>query len=140
LRKRSRCRAQRGQLLIQTCNVVLVQKYCQRHTYGSPGSYVRLSVSDTDGEDAVQKFEVNCNDISRVLLDVSMPRLSGPDAYARICQGKPGIAVIFTSGYGDEASGLARMVEQGVLLLHKPCGPKILARKIRELLDRTGDR
>jgi two-component system, cell cycle sensor histidine kinase and response regulator CckA len=36
-----------GQLLIETETVQLDQEYCTRHLYTKPGSYVRLSVSDT---------------------------------------------------------------------------------------------
>ncbi|MFY9531294.1 MAG: response regulator [Candidatus Acidiferrales bacterium] len=90
-----------------------------------------------DGEEAVQKFEAHRSDISLVVMDVVMPKVRGPDAYAKISQLKPGVPAIFTSGYSEDEAGLAPMVARGALVLEKPYGPKILARKVRELLDGT---
>ena len=87
-----------------------------------------------DGIDAVEKFEAHSNEIALVLLDVIMPRLTGPDAYAQMSQRKSDIPVIFTSGHTDHAS-LDPLLSQGALLLQKPYGPRALAQKIRELLD-----
>src|SRR3984957_13548828 len=36
-----------GRLRIQTSNTDLDEEYCRRHVYGRPGSYVKLTVSDT---------------------------------------------------------------------------------------------
>jgi FixJ family two-component response regulator len=70
-----------------------------------------------------------------VLLDVAMPRLPGPDAFTRICQIHSGMPVIFTSGNIDQSGWLEPAVAPNTLLLQKPYSPKILARKVRELLD-----
>lgn len=88
-----------------------------------------------DGVDAVEKFEAHSNDIALVLLDVVMPRMTGPDAYAQMTQKKAAVPVIFVSGHTDHTSWLGPLLEQGALLLQKPYGPKVLAHKIRELLD-----
>jgi len=71
------------------------------------------------------------------VLDVVMPRLSGPSALERIRGINPSIPVIFTSGYSEESEMLTSLVTSGdALLLQKPYPPKELARKIRDLLDR----
>jgi two-component system cell cycle sensor histidine kinase/response regulator CckA len=36
-----------GQLTIQTANTDLDEEYCQSHMFGPPGSYVRMTISDT---------------------------------------------------------------------------------------------
>ena len=90
-----------------------------------------------DGVEAVEQFEANSNEIALVLLDVIMPRLTGPDAYAQISQKKPAVPVIFTSGHTEHTSWLGALLSQGAFLLQKPYGPKVLAHKIRELLDRS---
>jgi two-component system, cell cycle sensor histidine kinase and response regulator CckA len=90
-----------------------------------------------DGEEAVEKFMANSEDISLVLLDVVMPKLTGSDAYEKICQVKPGIPVIFISGYSEQGTFLASMVAKGATFLQKPYGSKVLARKVRDLLDAT---
>ncbi len=89
-----------------------------------------------DGEEAVRKFVANSDKISLLLLDVAMPKLNGTEAYEKISQTKLGVPVIFTSGYSEEGALLASMVEKGASILQKPYGSTVLARKVRELLDR----
>src|SRR5690349_3120436 len=90
-----------------------------------------------DGREAIEKFEADPGQISLLVLDVVMPRLSGPSALERIRGINPSIPVIFTSGYSEESEMLSSLVTNGdALLLQKPYPPKELARKIRDLLDR----
>jgi len=88
-----------------------------------------------DGEEAVRRFKEHRNDISLVLLDVIMPTLDGIDAYEQICKSKAGMPVIFTSGYSDHGPVLASLTTRGATVLQKPYGAKVLARRVRELLD-----
>ncbi len=88
-----------------------------------------------DGEEAVQMVEAHRDRIDLVLLDVVLPKLSGPEAYARICAMKPDVAVILTTGYTAEAPQLNDVAGKGVAILQKPYCPDDLARKVRETLD-----
>ena len=88
-----------------------------------------------DGEEAVHRFAEHQNDISLVLLDVIMPSLDGIDAYEKICNVKSGVPVIFTSGYSDHGPVLASLTRKGATILQKPYGSKVLARRVREILD-----
>jgi two-component system cell cycle sensor histidine kinase/response regulator CckA len=88
-----------------------------------------------DGEEAVAIFSDRRNDISLVLLDVIMPRLSGPETYAAIKAMKPGVSVIFATGYSNEMAALAELVDRGVTILRKPYSPEVLSRRVREVLD-----
>jgi two-component system, cell cycle sensor histidine kinase and response regulator CckA len=88
-----------------------------------------------DGEEAVNQFATHRDGISLVLLDVIMPKLDGIDAYEQICKAKPGVPVIFTSGYSDHGPVLASLPKKGATVLQKPYGSKVLARRVRELLD-----
>lgn len=91
-----------------------------------------------DGREAIEKFEANPREISLIVLDVVMPRLGGPAALERIRGIDPSIPVIFTSGYSEESEILSSLLSGGgALLLQKPYPPKDLARKIREVLDKT---
>jgi two-component system, cell cycle sensor histidine kinase and response regulator CckA len=89
-----------------------------------------------DGAEAVERFRQNQNNIAMVLPDVVMPRMGGPEAYENIHRIKADVPVIFSSGYSEESARLASLTSQGAVLLQKPYGPKTLARKIREVLDR----
>ena len=55
-----------------------------------------------------------------IILDVVMPLLSGPEAYLEMSALRPGIRVIFTTGYTPEARSLISMVEKGAAFLKKP--------------------
>jgi two-component system, cell cycle sensor histidine kinase and response regulator CckA len=90
-----------------------------------------------DGEEAVQTFTANRDRISLVLLDVIMPRRSGPEVFAAIKAIHPGISVIFATGYSNETAVLADLVEHGVAVLRKPYSPSALCRRVREVLDAT---
>jgi len=89
-----------------------------------------------DGEEAVRKFHENQKDIAPILLDVVMPRLGGAEAYEKIRMIRPDVRVIFSSGYSEESARLESFTSCGAVLLQKPFAPRILARKVREALDK----
>ncbi|HLJ23333.1 MAG TPA: PAS domain S-box protein [Candidatus Acidoferrales bacterium] len=88
-----------------------------------------------DGEEALQVFAANRDRISLVLLDVIMPRRSGPEVFVAIRALNPGVRAIFATGYSNETAALADLVERGVTVLKKPYSPALLCRRVREVLD-----
>jgi PAS domain S-box-containing protein len=88
-----------------------------------------------DGEEAIQIFSANREKISLVLLDVIMPRRSGPEVFAAIKEINPQISVVFATGYSNETAVLADLVEHGVAILRKPYSPSLLCQRVREVLD-----
>jgi signal transduction histidine kinase len=88
-----------------------------------------------DGAEAIRKFNENADEISLLLMDVVMPKMSGTEAYEKISASRPGIPVIFTSGYSDQGAYLTSALGAGANVLQKPYGARSLARKVRELLD-----
>ena len=88
-----------------------------------------------DGEEAVEVFAANRESISLVLLDVIMPRKSGPEVFAAIKALNPCVSVVFATGYSNETATLADLVERGVVVLRKPYSPALLCRRVREALD-----
>jgi FixJ family two-component response regulator len=54
----------------------------------------------------------------------------------RLTATRPGIKVVFVSGYTDDAVVRHGVLESGVAFLQKPFSPGGLARKVREILDR----
>ncbi len=89
-----------------------------------------------NGEEAVTLFAQHGDEIALVVLDVAMPKLEGPQAYDAICRMRPNVPVIFTSGYFDERVAAA---SRQATVLEKPYPPKVLGRKVRELLDNTAN-
>jgi two-component system cell cycle sensor histidine kinase/response regulator CckA len=88
-----------------------------------------------DGQEAVDTFIAQRDRISLVVLDVIMPKRSGPDVFAAIRAVSPDISVLFATGYSNEIAVLAELVARGVAVLRKPYSPSVLCRRVREVLD-----
>jgi DNA-binding response OmpR family regulator len=88
------------------------------------------------GEEAVRVFQANRDRIDLLLLDVVLPKINGPEAYARICAEKQDVPVIFTTGYCPEMELLHSAQELGLTVMQKPYVPSELARRVRETLHR----
>ena len=104
-----------------------------RETLANLGYDILLA---NDGEEAVRVFQANRERIDLLLLDVVLPKLNGPEAYARICTEKQDVPVIFATGYSPEMELLRSAQELGLTVLQKPYVPRELARRVRETLDR----
>ena len=73
--------------------------------------------------------------IRLVFADVIMPLMGGKAMAELLKMTNPDIAILFTSGYSDDAISKYGVLEPGVEFLPKPYTPLMLARKVRELLD-----
>ena len=89
-----------------------------------------------DGGDAVALAEQYKGAIDVLLTDIVMPHLRGSEVARRLSASRPGMKVIFMSGYTEggfvEVSGEDQ--EPGTTLLQKPFELDALALKIREVL------
>jgi len=88
-----------------------------------------------DGEAALRVAERHRGEIHLLLTDVVMPKLSGRELAERLAAVRPGLRVLFTSGYSDEAVVRHGEIRPGAGYLQKPFTPDSLARKVREVLD-----
>jgi PAS domain S-box-containing protein len=88
-----------------------------------------------DGEQALREFESLRDLIDLALLDVMLPKISGPEIYVRISSERPGLPVIFATGYSADSSLLRQVEERGLPVIQKPYSPRDLARKVYEVLD-----
>jgi CheY-like chemotaxis protein len=89
-------------------------------------------------EDGVQALEVYRREghrVDLVILDLTMPRLSGRDTLRELVNIDPAVRVVFSSGYSAEAPVPAD--ERNVLgFIGKPYRPDELATVVRGVLDR----
>ncbi len=51
---------------------------------------------------------------------------------------KPGLKVLYMSGYTDEAINPQGALEEGLSFIQKPFAPDELLRKVREVLEKAG--
>jgi two-component system, cell cycle sensor histidine kinase and response regulator CckA len=92
-------------------------------------------ISAKDGAEALRIFEAEKDAIDFVFLDVVLPKLNGPDAYLHMAEVKPGVPVVFTTGYASEVSMVPIKTRKKATVLQKPYGSQYLAQKLREKLD-----
>lgn len=83
-----------------------------------------------DGYDAVQLFQEKAAEIQAVLLDVTMPSLSGEDTFREIRKIDPGAKVILMSGYSQMDLDPSFPVDDLAGFLGKPFSAENLADKV----------
>ena len=88
-----------------------------------------------DAAEATRLFDENPS-IEVLLTDVVMPGASGPELVGQLVARRPGLKVIYMSGYTEEAIVHHGVLKPGIAFLHKPFTSETLGRKIREVLDR----
>ena len=72
--------------------------------------------------------------IDLIITDVVMPNMDGPTMVRHVKQLKPNLAVIFMSGYAEEAFRRNDQNSEDIHFLPKPFGLKQLAAKVKEVL------
>ncbi|MFO1019161.1 MAG: PAS domain S-box protein [Planctomycetales bacterium] len=103
------------------------------HILRSQG-YTVLEASN--GKEALKAVEQHPGVIHMVLTDVVMPEMSGRQLSERLRVVKPGLKVLFMSGYTDDAVVRHGVLEAETNFIQKPFSPSSLAGKVRDLLER----
>jgi PAS domain S-box-containing protein len=91
-----------------------------------------------DAADGVQALEIAAahkGKIQLLITDVVMPRVSGREVAARLATTRPDLKVLYISGYTDDSVFRHGVLEGGMAFLQKPFNLKVLATKIREILE-----
>jgi signal transduction histidine kinase/ActR/RegA family two-component response regulator len=89
-------------------------------------------VSARDGEEGMALMEQRGDDFDAVLLDMTMPRLSGAETCHLIRQMRPELPIVLTSGYTEPETD-ARLDIRGVAgFLQKPFSPASLVMMIQD--------
>ena len=98
-------------------------------------SYGYRVLSASDGPRALAIAEERAEPIHLLVTDVIMPEMSGPDLAQRLLTVRPGMRVLYISGYADEALGPHEIPRPGTALLDKPFTLEAFLRKVRQILD-----
>jgi CheY-like chemotaxis protein len=95
--------------------------------------YVVLAAADPAA--AIRVVERHGGMIHLLLTDVVMPGLSGRELADRLIARRPGLRVLYMSGYPGDAVVQHGALPVGSAFLQKPFSPDGLARKVRDVLD-----
>jgi two-component system cell cycle sensor histidine kinase/response regulator CckA len=90
------------------------------------------------GEEALEIVKNDANKIDLIITDVVMPNMDGPTMVKHVKALKPELAVIFMSGYAEEAFRRSDQSSEDIHFLPKPFGLKQLAAKVKEVLAGAG--
>ena len=88
------------------------------------------------GEEALALLHGHQGQVDLVVSDVVMPGMSGREVADALRVLRPGLQVLFVSGYTQDAIAHHGVLEDGVELLEKPFTPATLLARVRALLDR----
>lgn len=89
----------------------------------------------SDGRQTVDIFRQHSEEIDLVLLDMTMPRLSGLEALERLRNISPTVAVIVSSGYSERELDRQFAGREIAGFLQKPYAPDELLELVRNVLD-----
>jgi two-component system cell cycle sensor histidine kinase/response regulator CckA len=95
--------------------------------------YKVLAASSAD--EALALMADHDGKIDLLLTDVVMPVMSGRQLAKNLCGQRPGLRVLYMSGYADDIIDKHGVLEPGISFLAKPFSPEQLFGKIREALD-----
>jgi CheY-like chemotaxis protein len=89
----------------------------------------------SSGAEAVELFRKHAEEIRLVLTDMVMPQMSGRQLGALLQRIRPGLKILYMSGYTDDVLVQTGALGPGMCFLQKPIRPEVLAAKVREALD-----
>jgi hypothetical protein len=90
----------------------------------------------SNGKEALELSEAHDEPLHLLLTDVVMPGMNGRDLARRMLETRPGLRVLFTSGYTDLTVVEEALADPRTAFLQKPFSPPRLTQAVRDLLDK----
>jgi PAS domain S-box-containing protein len=88
-----------------------------------------------DGASGLQLLRAHCDEVACILLDMTMPRMSGEETYLEIQKVKPNAKVLLMSGY-TETEATRRFKNNGPAdFMQKPYTPEELQEKLHAVMN-----
>ena len=89
------------------------------------------------GPEAIALFDRHAGELSLVVTDVMMPRMSGKDVADHVMQARPGLPILLVSGYAHDVLGTDVTLGERCAFLAKPFSESALLDAIRALVEPT---
>ncbi len=93
-------------------------------------------IETSDGREALDTFKERGSDVDILVTDVIMPNMDGKKLYEEIIKIRPGIKVLFMSGYSTDTLDARCALDDGYDFMPKPVMPSDLLKRLRHVLDR----
>lgn len=87
------------------------------------------------GREALALVRDHTGTIDLLITDVVMPDMDGPELVRRLSVLRPRTPTLFMSGYMDDALGDQGLAPTEVNFIQKPFSPRVIAQKVRDILD-----
>ena len=87
------------------------------------------------GMEALRMAEDFDGKIHLLVTDVIMPHMNGPELAEKLSLVRPGLKILYVSGYSNNDISDHGVLDTGVELLQKPFTPQTLARKVRDVIE-----
>ena len=105
----------------------LIEEILQTHGYNV--------LSAANGSEATLMSERHKGPIHLLVTDIIMPQMSGPELARHMTIQRPGMKVLFLSGYANDSILEQNSIVSGGSFLQKPFSPETLTLKIREIIE-----
>jgi two-component system, cell cycle sensor histidine kinase and response regulator CckA len=89
----------------------------------------------SDGKSALELLVRDGAAVRLVVTDVVMPGMGGRELADQVAKLRPGLPILFTSGYTDGEIVRRGLLEPGTAFVQKPFDPDTIVRSVRERLD-----
>ena len=87
-----------------------------------------------DGVEGVECFAKHTADIDMIILDLTMPRMGGEEAFKALRQIEMEIPILVASGYSEEDASTRFSDASSLSFLHKPFRAEVLVGRVRHAL------
>jgi two-component system, cell cycle sensor histidine kinase and response regulator CckA len=108
----------------------MASRALQRHGYAV--------IEAGSAREALKLIERNDGDLSLLVTDVVMPGMDGSELAKLVGRIRPGLPVLFMSGYTDDEVVRRGLLDAGKPFLQKPFSPEVLIQRVAELLGQRG--
>ena len=94
-------------------------------------------IEAANGQEALRQIQAPGARVDLVLTDVVMPEMGGRELGEQVARLRPGLPVLYLSGYAEECTPAEEAIPSGSVCLRKPFKAHELAARVREALDKS---